>query len=203
MLDRIFRKGKLKLRFVEEANKNDAQDKKEKCSAVTVVSIHGMNLMAPIDSDTTLKELLSAVAKHLTSDWEQSTKTVMVADGSGAMMKGKVAKVPVLLEFLKIKMDFVVTQNVSFDLLIGHPTLTLTGCVPDFRTEEFCLDYRGQQTPLPVILEYYSLLDASRGTDSEDVTSGSELSENDYVDVQEEAEESKKLVLCRRDGRSQ
>lgn len=60
-------------------------------------------------------------------------KMVTVADGSKLLVKGKVVKVPVLLDALEAKMDFIVKQNTPSDLVTGHPTLKRLSGVLNFR----------------------------------------------------------------------
>lgn len=47
---------------------------------------------------------------------------------------------PVMLEDLKAKIDFIVLPNVPFDMVIGRPTLKRLGGALDFKREVVAFD---------------------------------------------------------------
>lgn len=195
-LDRIFEKAKLKLGGVEKFGGETEQDEEKNCLAVTVVSVHATDLIAMMDYRAIPNMLPSAIARRLSLDLEQCTKTVTVTDGSTSSVEGKLSKVSVMLDLLVVKMDFVVMQNVPFDLVIGRPTLKRLIGVLNLRTKEVRLHYQSQQATLPTVSEYSCARDATGSTDSEDFTLDSD-EQNDNKSV-EEGTKGEELVHCLR-----
>lgn len=199
-LDRVLRKANLKQGVVEEFDGKTEQDEEENFLAVTVVSIHGTDLIALMDSKATSNVLSSAVARCLSLDLERYTKTVTVVDGREPSVEGNMSKVPAMLDSIAVKMDFIVMQNVQFDLVIGRSTLKRLGGVVNFRTEVVFLDYQDHQATLPMVSEYSCARVATGSADTEDFTSDSD-EQNDIKFVQERTE-GEELVLCLRDDKT-
>lgn len=84
-LDRTFGKGKIKFGIVAE--KNDKNEMDEKCLAVSVIHIHGMDLHALIDPEATPNVLSLRVVKKSSLKPEKTAKVVSLAtrDKSGAI----------------------------------------------------------------------------------------------------------------------
>lgn len=138
-LDRIFGKGQLKLGVVEEREQND-EDTEEKCLAVAPVRIHGMELYALMDSGATPNVLSPSVVKWLSLNPEGTKKVVTVATGDKSGAQGKLTNIQVLFEQLQAGIDFIILENVPFDVVIGRPTLKRLGGVLDFKAEVVRLD---------------------------------------------------------------
>lgn len=160
--------------MVEEKEDGRTVDLEEKCLAVTLVSIHGAELYALMNSDATPNVLSLSIVKRLLLSPEHTEKVVFVADGSRSLVKEKVAAISMSFARLEMEMDFVIMRNVPFDFIIGRPTLKCLGGVLDFKCEEVRLDYRGRQETLPMVSGYSRSQELSDGTNSEDFTSDSD-----------------------------
>lgn len=169
-LDRLFGRGKQKLGVVEEFGGEDIQEEEKKCLAMIFVSVHGTNLIALMNFGAIPNVLSSTVAKRLALNLEQSIKMVTVADGSKSLVKGKLARVPVLLESLEAEIYFVVIHNIPFDLVIGRPRLKRIGGMLDFLTEVARLYCQCRQATLPLVSVYNRPKGTSGSTYSEDFT---------------------------------
>ena len=91
------------------------------------------------------------------------------------------------------KIDFIVLENLPFDVLIGRPTLITLGAVLDFKSAEVRLDAGGTKSTLPMVSEYERPHDKGDETASEDFTSESSDGEDMVYALESDDEE---LVLA-------
>lgn len=177
-LDRIFGKGKLKLGVVADVKGAvEENEEEEKCLAVTKVSMYGLDVYALMDSGATPNVVSPRVVERLSLIPQATNKVLTVANGEKSGVKGKLQDVPVSFDGMTAGLDFVVLENLPFDIVIGRPTLKRLGGVLDFKAEEVRLDYREKIVKLPMISEYARPRDLGSGTDSEDFTSSSEATD--------------------------
>lgn len=194
-LDWVLKKGKLKLEVVEEHAEDKEMVEEEKCLVVTVVRIHSTQLFALMHFGATPNVLSPVVSKHLSMDLEHMKKVVTVADGCKSLVKWQIVKKPVSLDALEVKMDFIVMQNVPFDLFTDRPTLKRMGDVLGFKTEEVRFDYRGRQAVFQKVSEYSRPHESAGDTASEEITSASNTEEH-HVEGVKEKKKNQELVLC-------
>ena len=91
------------------------------------------------------------------------------------------------------KIDFIVLENLPFDVLIGRPTLITLGAVLDFKSAEVRLEAGGAKSTLPMVSEYERPHDKGDETASEDFTSESSDGEDMVYALESDDEE---LVLA-------
>lgn len=170
-LDRMLGKNKLKVGVLEEDKNQGNDEQEEKCLAVASLKDHGLEAYALLDTGATPNVMSLQLAKQLGLQLQETKKVVTVANGSRSGVLGKVNCIPVLFESLQVYMDFVVLENVPFDVVIGRPTLKRLGAVLDFRTEKVCLDYHGKGAVVPMLSEYVRTRTTQEDSDSADFTS--------------------------------
>lgn len=94
-------------------------------------------------------------------------------------------------------------SNAPFHLVVGCPLLKHLGGVLDFKFEEVQLDYREQQSILPMVSEHEQPREVAGNTDSEDFTSNTDMDAFDNKGVTGDKDREEELVLAICDDRSQ
>lgn len=196
-LDKIFGKGKLKFEVVAESPVHN-DDPEEKCMAVSTVLVHGTEVHAFMVTGATPNVMSPKLVTKVSLKPEYTSKVVTVATGDKSGALGKLIGIPVLLDTVRVNVDFIVLQNIPFDLVIGRPTLKRLGAVLDFPAEVVQLSYKGKEARLPMISEYVQPRQLTGDTNSEDFTSESE-NEAEELAADEESEEEQPVLMLLED----
>lgn len=155
---------------------DDNEDTVESCFAISDVRIHAMELHALMDiGGAALNFLFLRVVKNLSLERENTTRVVTVATGDKSDAVQNLTGGPVLSNELHAEVNFIDLRNVSFDVVIGSPTIMRLGVVCDFPAELVRFDYRGQQTNLPVMSKYTQSYNMPRAIYSRYLRSESEV----------------------------
>lgn len=122
-LDLTLGRGKLKLGMMEEKVGHCNSEKEERYIAVTLVRVRRVHVHPLLYSNATPNLLSRHLVKLLSLKSERTRKVVTVSNGKNLGVLGKVMDGPVLFEHLEAIINFIVLQDVPFDLVIGRPTL--------------------------------------------------------------------------------
>lgn len=171
-LQRILGKAKLKLVVLEEYIDRNS-DNEESCLAVPAVRTYGVELYALLDTGAILNVMSPQVVRKLSLKPEKISKVVTVAPGDKSSAIGKLSNVPLLFGNLQDEVDFIVLENIPFDIIIGRPTIKRLGGVLYFKAEEVRMNYQGHKAIIPMLCEFSKRLELVEETDSEDFTSDS------------------------------
>lgn len=138
-------KGKLKLSMVTEKD-GDEEDDAEKCLAVPVVHVHGQALHALLDSGATSNILSSKAVKMLALNPERTSRVVTVASEAKSGAMGKLTEVLLMFEEVQVNLDLIILENVSFNVVIGRPTLKSPEGVLNFQQRLYVFITRTKPT---------------------------------------------------------
>lgn len=101
-----------------------------------------------------------------------------MVNGKKSNILGKTMNVPVMFDQSQARIDFIVLQNVPFHIVIGRPTLKRIGGMLNFRVEEVCLNYHGQEAVMSMVSECSLPREIIAGTDSEEFLSDSDAEQS-------------------------
>lgn len=85
---------------------------------------------------------------------ENTKRVFTVANGEKTGVLGKLNNLPVTFDDFPAHLDFVVLDNLPFDIVIGRPTLKRLGGLLDFQKEEVILLYHELNANLPRMSQY-------------------------------------------------
>lgn len=131
-VDRCFGKEKLKLRVIVEENDNYSSDDNEieeveRFLSASLVRVHGKDVYSLMDTRATPSVLSPRLVRRLCRKTEKTNKSVTAANETRSGVSKVVTGLPVMLEDLQAKIDFVVLVNVRFDIVIRTSTLRRLG----------------------------------------------------------------------------